>query len=62
MGDYEQCPFCERIFAAPTRIYDSGDLDRHIRTDHHKVKLRKGTNYKWVDAAEMEKLVRRTQK
>ena len=66
MPDYEQCQFCERIFEVPVGAEGSlieldsprraTPLDQHIRTEHHKVRLRKGSNYKWVDAAEMKRL------
>jgi hypothetical protein len=32
------------------------ELEAHIRSDHHMVKVRKGSNYKWVDAAQMAEL------
>jgi hypothetical protein len=63
--DYEQCPFCDRIFEVPLAgrsLIDldtarpASSLDRHIRMDHDKVRLRKGSNYKWVDAGEMRRL------
>jgi hypothetical protein len=63
--DYEQCPVCERVFVVEDlRLRSKGhsldptELERHIREDHHMVKLRKGSNYKWVDAAEMARLVK----
>lgn len=63
--DYEQCPVCDRVFEvedlrlrAKGQELDVTELEHHIRTDHRMVKLRKGSNYKWVDAAEMAKLVR----
>lgn len=63
--DYEQCPICDRVyeveevrFRAKGRELDPTDLEAHIRNDHHMVKLRKGSNYKWVDAAEMARLAR----
>jgi hypothetical protein len=67
MPDYEQCQFCERIFQVSSATHESptllelapvriSPLDRHIREDHHKVRLRKGSNYKWVDAAEVKRL------
>jgi hypothetical protein len=33
-----------------------GPLERHLREEHHKVRLRKGSNYKWVDEAEVKRL------
>jgi hypothetical protein len=54
--DYVECPFCERVF--PAEVYHSmmhtHPLEDHIRDDHHKVKLRKGSNYRWVDKKEIE--------
>jgi hypothetical protein len=63
--DYEQCQFCERIFEVALGEgslidFDAArratPLDQHIRREHSKVRLRKGSNYKWVDAAEMKRL------
>lgn len=63
--DYEQCPVCDRVFIVEDlrfrpkgREFDPTELESHIRNDHHMVKLRKGSNYKWVDAAEMARLVK----
>lgn len=63
--DYEQCPICDRVFEVEDvslrtkgHELDMTELEYHIRTVHRMVKLRRGSNYKWVDAAEMAKLVR----
>lgn len=63
--DYEQCPVCDRVFVVEDlrfrpkgRELDPTELEAHIRGDHNMVKLRKGSNYRWVDAAEMARLVK----
>jgi hypothetical protein len=55
MTDYVECPFCDRIYPADSYpgLVHTNPLDAHIRTDHGKVKLRKGSNYRWVDRAEV---------
>ncbi|HEV2450219.1 MAG TPA: hypothetical protein VGU43_07440 [Thermoplasmata archaeon] len=59
MPDYEQCPFCESVFQIDGKPRNV-PLEDHIRADHRKVKLRKGSNYRWVDAAEMERMAAQT--
>jgi hypothetical protein len=56
--DYEQCPFCDRVFLVEyggmvRAISRPGwsPIQQHIQDDHHKVRLRKGSNYKWIDAS-----------
>jgi len=63
--DYLQCPVCDRVFkVGDPLVRMSGsertmmELEAHIRTDHHMVKVRKGSNYRWVDAAEMAELAK----
>lgn len=64
---FEQCPFCDRVFrthvgpVAYTALRGPplSDLEQHLVTDHHKVKLRKGSNYKWVDESEVARGVYR---
>jgi hypothetical protein len=55
MTDYVECPFCDRIYPADSYrgLVHAHPLDAHIREDHGKVKLRKGSNYRWVDRAEV---------
>jgi hypothetical protein len=50
MTDYVECPFCDRIFEAEayTALVHQHPLEQHIRTDHRMVKVRKGSNYRWV--------------
>jgi len=59
--DYEQCPFCDRVFKAqkefvftPSKGLTLSALEVHIRSDHQKVKLRKGSNYRWVDESDLK--------
>jgi hypothetical protein len=75
VAEYEECPFCDRVFAVesvrrkvvgPARILRSNlritgtaaylrtPLERHIEEVHHKVKVRKGLRYMWLDVAEIE--------
>jgi hypothetical protein len=56
MPDYVECPFCDRIFVAEAfhSLMHGHPLEDHIRDDHDKVKLRKGSNYRWVDRKEVE--------
>jgi hypothetical protein len=55
MTDYEECPFCDRIFETDvyTGMVHDHPLEDHIRTAHDKLKVRKGSNYRWVDKAEI---------
>jgi hypothetical protein len=64
MPDYEECPFCDLVIeVSPKNVPKSliGELrhpsmlEDHIRRHHHKVLVRKGSNYRWEDAAEMER-------
>ncbi len=56
MTDYTECPFCDRIYEDDvyTGLVHQHPLDDHIRSEHDKVKVRKGSNYRWVDRAEVE--------
>jgi hypothetical protein len=61
--DYVQCQVCDRVFKVGDPLVSLSGSDRammeleaHIRSDHHMVKVRKGSNYKWVDAAQMAEL------
>ncbi len=55
-SEYDECPFCDRLFVRP-RHFMAGDtpMEAHIREDHGKVKVWKGRNAKWVDASEIAK-------
>jgi hypothetical protein len=55
MTDYEECPFCDRIFEADvyTSMVHQHPLEDHIRAEHDKVKVRKGSNYRWADKSEV---------
>ena len=60
MTEYEQCPFCDRLFEVPTVYvatdpYQGHELYKHIEKEHRKVRVRKGSNYKWMDVAEVKK-------
>jgi hypothetical protein len=56
MADYVECPFCERIFEADAYpgLVHQHPLDAHIRTEHRMVKVRKGSNYRWVPEDEVK--------
>ncbi len=57
MEDYVQNPFCDRLFREPQARKPSGEtpLEEHVITVHHKVRVRKGSNYKWMDESEVKK-------
>ena len=55
-GEYEECPFCGvfyEVYKIEGREY--GTLNDHIKTTHDKVRVRKGSNYRWVDRNEVLK-------
>ena len=63
--EYAQCPFCDKIFAPGMVLVNkvtgdrTGDeMDEHIVKVHDKVRVRKGTNYKWMDRAEVKRLLK----
>ncbi len=67
MPDYVECPFCVLIFEDPGEnwVHQMGEkkpLDRHIEQDHHKVRVRKGSNYRWVDAKEVKRRLEQTER
>jgi hypothetical protein len=56
--EYQECPFCDRIFEERGLISPVGTptpLEAHIVRVHKKVRVRKGSNYKWLDQAEVKK-------
>lgn len=56
MSDFEQCPFCARVFptdAYPGMVHHRPMLD-HVQIDHGKVRFREGSTYRWVDRSEIE--------
>lgn len=57
MADYVQCPFCDRVFPEPQARKASGEtpLEEHTVRFHHKVRVRKGSNYRWMDESEVKK-------
>jgi hypothetical protein len=56
IGEYEQCPFCELYFEVfRTEAGDLATLNDHIKKSHDKVRVRKGSNYRWVDRNEVVK-------
>ena len=59
MADYVQCPFCEALFREPQARKPSGytQLEEHVMAMHRKVRVRKGSNYRWMDEAEVKKMV-----
>lgn len=53
--EFEQCPFCDKLFEVPLiRPLSLADrpIDKHIKEVHNKVRVRKGSNYKWIDRSE----------
>jgi hypothetical protein len=61
MMNYVECPFCDRIFE-DRLVTGEPPLRRHIEQDHHKVRVRKGSNYRWVDATEVKRRLEETEK
>ncbi len=59
MTDYVECPFCDRIFETESYhgLVHGNPLEAHIRTDHAMVKVRKGSNYRWISAHEARRRV-----
>jgi hypothetical protein len=55
MTDYMECPFCDRIYEAEAYValVHQHPLEAHIRSDHHMVRVRKGSNYRWVPEQEV---------
>lgn len=64
MTDYTECPFCDRIFAVDEfpGLVHSHPLDDHIRSVHHMVKVRKGSNYRWLPEEEVKARLRESQR
>ncbi len=58
--NYVECPFCDRIFE--DHFNGEPPLRRHIEEDHHKVRVRKGSNYRWVDVKEVKRRLEETEK
>jgi len=58
---YAQCPFCDALFKEPQARKASGStqLEEHVMTMHRKVRVRKGSNYRWMDEAEVKKTAAR---
>jgi hypothetical protein len=50
MADYVECPFCDYIFEEDSYhgLVHQQPLDDHIRVTHAMVKVRKGSNYRWL--------------
>ena len=63
MVNYVECPFCDRIFEDPDLWPPRKEkpLVRHLEQDHHKVRVRKGSNYKWIDAKEVKRRLEETE-
>ncbi len=59
MADYVQCPFCDRLFREPQTRKATGEtpLEEHVIAAHRKVRVRKGSNYRWMDKGEARKRV-----
>ncbi len=56
-ADYVQCPFCDRLFRGPHAKRASGErpLEERVMSAHHKVRVRKRSNYRWMDESEVKK-------
>lgn len=56
MSDYMECPFCDRIFSSDAypALVHTHPLEDHIRSEHRMVKVRKGSNYRWLSQQEIE--------
>ena len=52
-----QCLFCDRLFREPQAKRASGEtpLEERVMSAHHKVRVRKGSNYRWMDESEVKK-------
>ena len=53
MTDYDECPYCDRLF--PT-LGPPAALQIHIREDHHMVKIYRGGKSRWIPEDEAKKL------
>ena len=58
--EYEQCQFCNKMFEVPFAVWMTLSpyrtaLEKHIVEQHKKVKVRKGSNYKWMDETEVKR-------
>ncbi len=62
--NYVECPFCPLLFPEPQMTGPDGTtpLVRHVAQDHHKVRVRKGSNYRWVDEREIKRRLEETEK
>ncbi len=57
--EYDQCPFCDALLVHEIYRWADRDtkLEKHIKEVHKKVKVRRGNNYKWMDAADVQRLI-----
>jgi hypothetical protein len=56
MSEYEECPICDRLFEADAYngLVHTRPVEAHIRTVHHMVKVRRGSNYRWIPETEVK--------
>jgi hypothetical protein len=54
IGEYEECQFCGALYEVANFDGNSVSmLNDHIKTTHNKVRVRKGSNYRWIDREEV---------
>ncbi len=58
-NEFQQCPFCDRLFEKSYRIAVTTELEEHIRTQHGRVKVWRGRNVRWCPASEVRKKMAR---
>ncbi len=51
--------FCDALFREQQARKTSGDTqpEEHVVAMHRKVRIRNGSNYRWIDEAEAKKMV-----
>lgn len=62
MAEYAQCQFYDALFREPQARTPSGytqQVEEHVMPTHHKVRVRKGSNYRWMDEGEAKKMTTR---
>jgi hypothetical protein len=54
--DYEECPICDRLFETDSYVgmVHTRPVEEHIRSVHRMVKVRRGSNYRWIPEAEVK--------
>lgn len=58
MAEYAQCPSCSALFKEPQARKPSGhtQLEEHVMAMHRKVRVRKGSNYRWMDEEDAKRM------